>query len=109
EQRRALGRWCARGQCHTHGAGDAVDLLPDADELIEVGSLFRSGPNGFDHKEVAGDATPADGVCGIFDGHVVIDDEGFDGNAVGLRHFTAHIECHAVARVVVDDVEHTLG
>ena len=75
EERRTLGRRRAGRQCHAHGPGDAVDLLADADQLVEVGTLLGRRTDRLHHEEVARDTTSADGVGRVLDGDVVVDEQ----------------------------------
>ena len=105
EERRAAGRRRAGGEGDAHRPHLADDLVPDAHQLVEVGALLRGGADGLDHEEVAGDAAPADRPGRVLDGHVVVDEEGLDPQALGLAELAAHLEGGLVAGVVVDDVE----
>lgn len=106
EDRGALGGRRARRQGHAHAAGHRVDVLPDAHDLVEVGSPLRGRAHGLDDEEVARDTAPAHGERRVVDGHVVIDQDGADLDALGLGQFLRHLERHPVARVVVHDVRH---
>jgi hypothetical protein len=76
EQRRALGGRGARGQRHAHGPGDGIDFVADPQQFVQVRTLLRGGPDRLDHEEVAGDTTPARGVCGVLHRDVVVDQQG---------------------------------
>src|SRR5690606_28902461 len=65
--------------------------------------------NGLDDEEVAGDTATADRPGAVLNGHVVIDEDRLEIDAFHLQHFRSHLERHAVAAVVVDDVEDALG
>jgi len=74
-----------------------------------VRPLLGGGAERLDDEEVAGHAAPADGVGRVLDGDVVVDDHRPDPHPFGLGHLAAHVEGHAIAGVVVDDVQDPLG
>ena len=108
EQRGTLGRRRARGERDAHRAGDRVDLLADAYDLLELRTLLGLGPAGLHDEEVAGHAATADRPGGVLHRDVVVDEQRGHLEAVGLGELLRHLERHAIARVVVHEQQDAL-
>nr|RZI34996.1 hypothetical protein BJQ95_02635 [Cryobacterium sp. SO1] len=109
EQRRPLRRRRAGREGDPHGAGDAVDLLADAHELVQVSALLGGSADGLHHEEVAGHPPATHRVGGILHGDVIVYEQGFHVHAVSGAELLRHLEGHPVAGVVVHQQQHALG
>ena len=56
-----------------------------------------------------GETARAGSVAGSFEGDVVINDDQFNGNALGAGHFRSQTEVQAITRVLVFDDEQRAG
>ncbi len=108
EQRRALGGRRARREGHAHRPGDRVDRSPSATRSSSSAPFSDAAPIALITKKLP--ATPRRPTV-----HV----ESFTATSSStmtvpirdplcLGHLGAHLERHAVPRVVVDQVEHAL-
>ena len=95
----------AGAQSQAHGTGLVVDLGRNAGDFLEgVAALGGSARNLLD-EDGAGDATATGRVQGVFDGHVVVDDDRGDLDVLHVGQLGGGLEVEDVARVVLDDVQ----
>ena len=95
----------ARAQGQAHGAGLFVDLGRDARHLLQGVSSFGCRSGDLLHEDRSGHAASARRVEGVFDGHVIVDDDGGDRDVLHVGQLGRRLEVEDIAGVVLDDVQ----
>ncbi len=96
----------AGGQGHAHAAAIAVGLAGQVGALLQVVAGFGRRADDLLDEDRGPDAAPAGSVEAVLHGHVVIDEDVLDGDALGMGQIGGHLEIEYVAGVVLDQEQH---
>ena len=106
ERRVTDGGHGARRQRDAHAAGCGVDAPRDIGDVGQALALLGGGARDLLDQHSRADTAPARGEGAVLHGDVVVDDDRFDGDALGIGEFGGHLEVHHIAGVVLHDVQH---
>ena len=93
------------GEAHAPSVLD--DLVRDARNLVEGSPGLGSGAGELLDEERRTSSAAARGVGAVLDGDIIVDEHGLGRNPGGGEHLGGHHEVQTVARVVLDDEQHT--
>ncbi len=95
----------ARGERDAHRTHLRVDLLGHGQDGVQVVATLGGSAGDLLEQDGAGDAAASGGPGGILDGHIVIDHNGLDGDALHVGHLGSRLEVEDVAGVVLHNVQ----